>query len=228
MKRIVSRLASAALIAGAIVTAATAALAVTDVSNHSITCNTVSGTATFKPPLNATGTVGMEIAIKGKLTACIDNTDAGVRIDSGTFSGTLHDPTSFCDDLITTFQAPVVETGSLIYRWKANRTTPIRPTLSTQVVNSRTSDLYDPAAGVEPSTSGGTFGSNVASKYVALSFGTASVKGAFTGGDSGVGSSNIIVSRETFHLIHTLCDVGVPPGTGFKTLNFAIGTVTLQ
>jgi len=225
MKGIVSRLASAALVVGGIVTASTAALAVTNVSNHSITCNTVSGTATFQPPLNATGTVGMEIQIKGNLADCIDNTDAGVLVDSGTFSGTLHDPTSFCVDLITTFQAPVVETGSLTYRWKANRTTPITPTHSTQVVNNRTSDLYDPAAGVEPLTSGGTFGSG---KYVTLSLGTASVSGAFTGGDSGASSSNIIVSRETFHLIHTLCDVGVPPRTGFKTLNFSIGSITLQ
>jgi len=225
MKGIVSRLVSAVLVAGGIVTASTAAFAVTDVSNHSITCNTVSGTATFRPPLNATGTAGMQIIIKGKLADCIDNTDAGVLIDSGTFSGTLGDPSSFCPDFITTFQAPVVETGSLTFRWKANRTTPIRPTQSRQVVNSRTSDLYNAAAGVEPFTTGGTFGS---SKYVTLSFGTASVTGAFTGGDAGASSSNIIVSRETFHLIHTLCDVGVPPATGFKTLNFAIGTVTLQ
>jgi hypothetical protein len=225
MRGIVSRLASATLVAGGIVTASTAALAVTNVANHSITCNTVSGTATFTPPLNATGTAGMQIKIKGTLADCVDNTNPAVLIDSGTFSGTLGDPTSFCDDLITTFQAPATETGSLTYKWKANRTTPITPTHSTQVVNSRTSDLYDAAAGVEPATSGGTFGS---SKYVTLSFGTASVSGAFTGGDGGVSSSNIIVSRETFHRIHALCDVGVPPRTGFKTLNFAIGSVTLQ
>src|SRR5262249_18950856 len=108
MKGTVSQLGGALVAASAIVAASTVAFAVTkaDVSNHSITCNTVSGTAKFKPGVGAPDAPppgpAMQIMLKGKVTDCVDNTDAGVLIDSGTFSGTLTDPTTYCPDLITT------------------------------------------------------------------------------------------------------------------------------
>lgn len=189
--------------------ATSAAAAPVDVSNHSITCNTVTGSARITPALNDVGLGVPVFKIKGKLGGCVDNTNPGVLIDSGSFSGTIVGITTFCPDLIDS----VPWSGTLTYRWKANRDTPIAPTTSTQQINSFTGFLLSP---------GGSFGG---ATYITLSFGTASVSGAFTGGDGGSTSSNVIATSDDFYNRYaSLCAGSV----GVKSLTFGIGTVTLQ
>lgn len=183
-----------------------------DVSNHAITCSTVTGTMKFSPALDDIGLSTLVIKLKGKLTGCVDNTDGAVLIDSGTFTGVITNPTSYCPDLITTFQPPAPVTGTVVYKWKANPATPILQTQSTQVVDTRTGDLFAP---------GGPFG---VAQYVQLAFGTVSVSGAFTGGDGGVTSSNVFLTSQDIAGIQSLCATAA----GVKTFNIGIGAVTLQ
>lgn len=199
----------------AIVVASTTANAVTpkvDVSSHAITCSTVTGTAKLSPALDDVGLSPLTIKLKGNLAGCVDTTDGAVLIDSATFSGVITDPTNFCPDLITTFQPPATASGTIIYKWKANRTTPTLQTQSTQVIDTRTGDLFSPGGPFGPAT------------YVQLAFGTVSVSGAFTGGDGGITSSTVFLTSQDWAGIQSLCATA----TGVKTFDLGLGAVTLQ
>lgn len=183
-----------------------------DVSSHAITCSTVTGTAKLSPALDDVGLSTLVIKLKGKLTGCVDTTDGAVLIDSGTFTGVITGPTNYCPDLITTFQPPAPVSGSILYKWKANRATPILQTQSTQLVDTRTGDLFSPGGPFGPAT------------YVQLAFGTVSVSGAFAGGDGGVTSSTVFLTSQDWAGIQSLCATEA----GVKTFNLGLGVVTLQ
>jgi hypothetical protein len=184
-----------------------------DVSNDSITCNSVTGgSASIKPALTFAGSAQpVTIKVKGTLGGCVDNTNGAVIIDKGSFSGTLTGNSNNCTSLLGTNPA----TGSLSFKWTANKATPIAQTSSTQAVSTITGNLFAPAA------SDPAFG---AAAYAEFSLGTGAVTGAFTGGDAGATSSNVTVTQQDINTFTTLC---TPPAKGIKTLNFGIATITL-
>jgi hypothetical protein len=150
------------------------------------------------------------IRIKGKLNGCVDLTNPGVRIDSGSFRGTLVGTTNDCLALTTT--QPAV--GSLIYRWNANRDTPILQRSSAQAVSALSGSAFVPTT-VNPAFSGNS--------YLAFTLGTGLVTGAFTGGDAGATSTNVLVTSESNRFIAVNC---TPPG--IKTLHIGIGSMILR
>jgi hypothetical protein len=205
----VSRLAGAALVASSIVTASIAGAAppATDVSGHSITCNTVTGGVKIKPVLDDIGVEQPDFKFKVKLAGCVDNTDPGVVIESGKISGTIAVVNNFCPDFITTFMSPFAAEGTLVYKWKASKDTPITPTESMQVIDDLTGDLFMP---------GGPFGST---EYIQFSFLPVSVTGAF----AGTSSSNSFITSQDHDYYQVLC-----AGDGVKAFDFGLGTVTLD
>lgn len=207
-------LARATLVALCLVAGSTQAAAPRqDVSNDAIRCGTVIGTATFAPPLTFGGAAtSVRIRIKGKLAGCVDLTNPRVTIDSGTFSGTLVGTTNDC--LALTERQPL--TGSLTYRWKVNAETPIEPTSSVQAIASLTGASFAPAP-LHPGLAGVS--------YLALTLGSGSVTGAFTGGDAGASSRSVVVTSESATFFTTQCST---IATGIRTLHFGIGSITLQ
>jgi len=185
-----------------------------DVSNDSITCNSVVlASASLKPPLAFSGSASsVAIKVKGTLGGCVDNTNGAVIIDSGSFSGTLTGTSNNCTALLGTNPA----TGTLTFKWKANKATPILQTSSVVTVTTITGGLLAP---------GGAFG---AANYAQFSLGTSGVTGAFTGGDAGATSSNTNVTSEDAGAFNTMCTNGDGVKSGIKVLHIGLGTVTLS
>jgi hypothetical protein len=205
----------AALLTGGLVAGlAQAAPLKVDVGNDSITCSTVVGaTVSISPPLSFAGAANRAtIRVKGKLAGCVDTTNPSVLIASGSFSGTLTGETNNCSALSGT--QPVH--GTIVYSWKADPTTPLLQTSSVQTVNGITGQLFHPSPS-DPAFAGAAYGS--------FALGTASVTGAFTGGDGGVTSTSIAVTSEDIGLFNTLC---APPAAGIKTLHIGIAKLTLS
>lgn len=213
MNRTTLWLCGAALVATSILAgSARGAVPPADVSNHAIRCGTVVATAQFRPALSFAATAtAVTVKIKGKLSGCVDLTNPGLVIDSGTFQGTLVGTTNDC--LALTTNQPF--TGSLSYRWQANKETPITPTSSIQTVNDMTGGSFAPAP-VDQAFTGVS--------YFSFTLGTDAVTGAFTGGDAGATTTNIAVTSENSSFFTTSCAL---PG-GIKTLHIGIGTITLQ
>ena len=213
MKRTTLWFGGVALVAASMVAGpARGASPVADVSSDAIRCSTIVATAQFKPPLVFAGAASAAtINIKGKLNGCVDLTHPSVIIDSGSFQGTLVGTTNDC--LALTTSRPV--TGSLSYRWKANKETPITPTSSIQTVQEMTGGSFVPAP-VDQGFAGVT--------YFSFTLGTGAVTGAFTGVDSGATSTNVSVTSENSSFFDTSCALPA----GIKTLHIGIGTITLQ
>jgi hypothetical protein len=175
-----------------------------DVSNDSITCNTVIATVSVKPPLVTGGTAtSVVMAVKGSVAGCTVTGSNAASILSGKLSGKI---TATSNECITVFE-PL--TGTITMKWKADRTTPILQTSSTLNITNVSFSL---------------FGAPWNMTYGQFSLGTSSVTGAFTGGDNGATSSNTSLTSQDIGEILNEC--GSP--TGLKTLNVGLGQVTLQ
>ena len=212
MNRMIRLLSSAFLVTSSILVGTAQGAISTDVGNDSISCSTVIATASFRPALSFGGTAtSTTIKIKGKLNGCVDITNPAVLIDSGTFQGTLAGTTSDCLALTDTQPAA----GSLVYRWKANRETPIQQSSSIQVVRDITGALFRPAL-ADPAFGAGA--------YLSFTLGTGGVTGAFTGGDAGASSRGILITGESNHFFTTAC---APTAAGISTLHLGIGTIVL-
>lgn len=211
MKQISRWLGGATLVASILVRSAHGAAPPVDVSGEAVRCSTVTGTISISPPLVFAGTATtVRMKIKGKLDGCAVVTNPSLLIDSGTFQATLVLPTNDCMALTST-QAV---TGSVRYRWKANRETPIVPTASAQDVSSLTGFAFD--AGLVAQGLAGA-------SYLGLTLGTGAVSGAFTGGDAGATSSVLAVTSESSTFFIGAC--GTP---GIKTLHLGIGSIALR
>src|SRR5262245_3622009 len=140
-----------------------------DVSNASITCNTVIGTVSVNPPLVISGTATSTVMrVKGSVADCTVTGPDLVSIRSGKLSGKV---TAMSNSCITLFE-PLV--GTLTIKWKAAKTTPILPTSSTLAITNVSFSGYTAPWGAA---------------YGQFSLGTNGVTGAFTGGDDGAASS---------------------------------------
>jgi len=174
-----------------------------DVSNHSITCNTMVGIASSKPPLLIGGTAPTTMKVRTFLSGCAVTGPGSVSILSGKISGNV---TATSNECITLYQ-PLA--GTLTIKWKASEATPIVPKSTTMEIKDVTFSGYQAPWGTS---------------YGLFSLGVSSVTGAFTGGDNGATSSNVAVTSQDLGEIISQC--GSP--AGLKTLNVGLGTITLQ
>ena len=175
-----------------------------DVSNASITCNTVIGTASVEPPLAIGGTATSTVMrVKGSVAGCTVTGANPVSILSGKVSGQVFGTSNEC---ITVFQ-PL--TGTLTIRWKADKTTPIIPTSSTMSITN---------------VNFGGFGVPWGAVYGQFSLGTSGVTGAFTGGDNGTTSSNISITNQDIGEIVAGCN----SPKGLKKIYTGLGQITLK
>ena len=175
-----------------------------DVSNHSITCNTLVGTATSHPPLVIGGTASPRTTTaRASIAGCTVTGPSPVTIVSGKVTGKVTAATNEC----VTLSEPL--DGTLTIKWKADPSTPI-------LHRSTTMQITDV-----------TFGGFVApwgTSYGEFSLGVAGVTGAFTGGDNGAQSTNVTITNQDIGQILTEC--GSPHG--LKTLYLGLGTMTLK
>jgi hypothetical protein len=175
-----------------------------DVSNDSITCNTMVGTASIQPPLLTGGTATKAVmAVTGSVAGCTVTGLHSVSILSGKLSGKV---TATSNECVSLFH-PL--TGTITINWTADKTTPILQTSSTMNITN---------------VSFGTFSAPWGTSYGQFSLGTSGVTGAFTGGDNGATSSNVALTSQDIGEI--LAECGSP--TGIKTLNTGLGQITLQ
>ncbi len=188
---------------------ASAAIPMNDVSNASITCNTLFGTVSLKPGYLFGGSQPSTVKIKGTLDGCTvtGGSPSTPQFVTGTFKGTLAGAANDCFAFLSTNPLP----GTITIRWKAHPSTPLMQKSSTLTISTLTGTLFAP---------GGLFG---AAQYFQLSLGTTSVSGAFTGGDGGAASTNVAVTSEDFGPTSNSCETD-----GLKTLHLGLGRITLQ
>ena len=192
-----------------------------DVSTADVTCRTVFGTVKFAPVLVPFGTVAPEkIKIKGTIDGCtVTNAPSPVTILASTFSGTLESANNNALNLLTLNAV----TGTIVVKWKADKTTPIMQTTSVITPNATCGGQFAP---------GGAFGTTQYSSFhigAQASCGTAgaqpapSVSGAFAGNDAGATSTTDAITSQNTANITTQAN-----GPGVKGVNLGIGTFTLQ
>ena len=99
-----------------------------DVSNHSITCNTMIGIASIKPSLLIGGTAPTTMKVRTFLAGCAVTGPGSVSILSGKISGNV---TATSNECITLYQ-PLA--GTLTITWKAGEATPIVPKSTTMEI----------------------------------------------------------------------------------------------
>lgn len=199
------------LTAGVIVIAASAAQAQVDVSNDTITCNTVTGTALVKPALSNAGSASTPTltVVKGTLNGCSVSGPHAAVIDSGKFTGKLTGVGNTCTGLVGT----TPRSGTIVIKWKTPASfTGILQTSSTVTVTGVTGSLHSESLNGGPQSYG---------DFVINSSG---VTGAFTGGDGGSTSGNEIVASDDVGA--TL--LGCASTAGVKTLHIGLGTITLK
>jgi len=183
-----------------------------DVSGDHVVCNTVTGGMTFSAPLVNGGTAtSNSISVKGKLDGCTDTNNATVQLAGATFAGTLSGTTNDCNALSNLNAFPA---NALTVKWRT-------PTGAPKLTSKTSTITLNELSGLE-------YGADWAT-YVELQAGTLfetaplGVTGAFSGADAGAGSSlDIVTSLDDVHASEFGCN-----GAGVKTLNFAIGQITL-
>ena len=175
-----------------------------DVSNHSITCNTLIGTASSKPSLVVGGTAqSRKMIVRGTLAGCTVTGPTPVTILSGKTTGKVTAMSNEC----VTLHEPLA--GTMTIKWKADPSTPILQRSSTIEVTDVTF---------------GGFAAPWGASYGLFSLGMGGVTGAFTGGDDGAQSSNAQLTSQD--IAEILSECGSPDG--LKTVRTGLGTLTLK
>lgn len=180
-----------------------------DVSNDSITCNTVIASVKIAPPLSNSGSssTATNIIVKGTVNGCTVSGPNAATITSGSFGGKLAGTGNTCTGLLGTAPTP----GTLTFKWKADASTPLLQTST--VVN-------------VASTTGGTHSENLdggSQTYGDFIVNSTGVTGAFTGGDNGASSHNESVTSQDIGALLAGC--GAP--AGLKSINIGMGTFTI-
>jgi hypothetical protein len=181
-----------------------------DVSNDSITCNTVIATAGVKPALsnNGSSSTPTQITVKGVVNGCTVSGSNAATILSGSFTGKLAGTGNTCTGLLGT----TPDTGALTFKWKADPTTPLLQTSSVINVTGVTGGLHS------ESLNGGS------QSYGDFVINSSGVTGAFTGGNNGASSSNESVTSEDAGALLGECG----QVAGLKTIHIGMGTFTLS
>ena len=188
-----------------------------DVSNSTVTCNTVvKGSIKLAPALITGGALPTVFKIKGKLAGCTTNAP-GVTILNGksSFSGLVNVPTNDCAALLN----PGAVSGTITVKWKA--TPAILPTSSVITL-----DNGDATAGLFATgwlAPYGYFGLGVNPRPSGTAGNPVAVSGAFTGGSGGINSTADIVTGEDTAFILGQCG-----GLGVKAITIAIGQLQLS
>lgn len=207
---------SLAAVAATLLFAATASAQI-DVSNSTVTCNSIlKGSMKISPALATGGVLPTVFKVQGKLAGC--TTDAvGVTLVDGksSFKGEITLPTNDCGVLA----GPNTATGTLTFKWKATES--ISPNKSVVTINSGSlqSGVYAaPWGGMY-----GAFGLGV-STFPTGGAGTAlGVTGAFTGGDAGATSAAALITTQDLASTIASCT-----GGGLKVLDIGAGQITLD
>ena len=174
-----------------------------DMSNDSITCTTVNGTAPIAPLVTGGTAKSTTMTVRARVAGCTVAGLNAVSIRSGRLSGKLVSPSNNC----VTLMEPV--TGTLTMKWKADKRTPIAQRSSKMNVTN---------------VSFGVFTAPWGTSYGEFSLGVSGVTGAFTGGDGGGTSSNVSVTSQDIGEILAECS----SSTGLKTLYTGLGRITLR
>jgi hypothetical protein len=188
-----------------------------DVSNASVTCNTlVKASLKASPALVNGGTVPTTIKVKGVLAGC-SSPDAAVGFPEfkSKFSGAISLSSNDCSGLI----APSVSSASITVKW--NMVPKGAPNQSVITI-----DAGDLTGGLLTPGWGGVYaylGLGVNPRPSGMPGTALAVSGAFTGGDGGVQSTADLVSQEDVALVFQLCST-----TGVKALDLGIGQLHLE
>ena len=122
------------VLAALVATPAFAGAPKVDVSNDSITCNTLIATAGVKPSLVNGGSSPTLVTLKGTLGGCTVSGANAATVVSGSFSGKLTGTSNDCASLAGT----TALTGTLTFKWKGAATTPLLQTSSIVTVTTLT------------------------------------------------------------------------------------------
>jgi hypothetical protein len=161
--------------------AAQAAAPKVNVSNATISCTAVTGSAKFSPALNLTGGNPENTSVKLAVSGCTVSGVSGVVIASGKGSGVLHSASNLATNLL----GPTAVTGSVGIKWKTS-----------------TGKLSFPTSTVTVSVvTGGTPSDGYAS--LAITAGNATVSNDFAGTDGGASSTMYAETTQTVSQLTT-------------------------
>jgi hypothetical protein len=193
------------LLVGGLATTASAQVFTT--SGATVSCNTIIGSASIKPPITSLSTGTAVIKVKAALGGCTVTgaTPSGLTIVSGTLSGTLNTTGGAgCGGLL----APASITGNLVAKWKAGSGQKLDFSSTTLSGGSIVGATFAPGGALA-----GTYG------QFTLSGQTIQASSAFAGATP----STVAVTAEDIGNLGIQCAVG----KGIKTIHLSIGTVTL-
>jgi len=159
-----------------------------DATHLDVTCTTISGSATFVPPVTDNESAGSaSIKIKAKLSGC--TATGGVTVKSGAVTGTLTTTRTAGENGCTALAGGSLATGPLTTKWK---TTPAL-TSGSSVVNVN-------------SISGGIGGDGNASFQIPGTVPNSPPSGSFQGTDSGAGDATSAQTTTAALSILATCD----------------------
>jgi hypothetical protein len=157
-----------------------------------------------KPPLTSVPSAPLEVKVKGSLEGCTVTAGNVVSIVPGSsFSGKLFADGNGCDILGSNNSV----TGSVTFKWKADKTTPMLQSTTVVTFASMNGSAYTAPWG---------------SDHTKLVFGNATVSGAFGGATGLVGGMTVVSSQDAGAVLARCATV-----KGVKELDFGIGQLTL-
>jgi hypothetical protein len=181
-----------------------------DVSNATVTCNTINkGVIKIKPPLVNGGTAVPVLSLAGKLAGCSTSEGNVIADFKSSIKGTLTGTSNDCGGLLDGSGI----TGTITVKWGG--ALKITPTTSTITVSGG-----DVTNGVFSASWGGAYGQFQLGSPPGSAL---AVSGAFTGGDGGAASTAIAVTQEDLAVILGQC-----AGKGVKALNIGLGQLQLS
>jgi hypothetical protein len=190
---------------------------VVDVSNATVTCNTIlKGALKISPALVGGGTEpGATIKLKAKLAGCTASAPITLPDGKSSLSAVITVPDNDCTNLLSGAAA----SGTMTVKWKALQK--IEPAVSTVTIpaGSLTAGLLTPGWGA----SYGYLGFGINDRPSGSPGLPLSVTGAFTGGSGGANSTADFVSQEDIFVLLNGC--GSPAGV--KALNSGIAQLFL-
>jgi hypothetical protein len=175
----------------------------------SVHCNTIIGSASIKPPITTASTGTAIIKVKATLGGCTSTgaTPSEPTIVSGSISGTLNTVGGAgCAGLLS----PATITGNMVAKWKVASGQKLDFSSTTAGGGTIAGSVFGP----EPW--GGSYG------QFTLSGQALAANSAFAGGTPSIAA----ITAQDIGNLAGLCGSS-PPGKGIKTINLAIGGVTL-
>jgi hypothetical protein len=177
-----------------------------DTSGATVSCTTIIGSASIKPPITGASTGTAVIKVKAALAGCTvtGSSPGGLTIVSGKLSGTLNSTgAGGCGGLLM----PATLSGPMVAKWKAGSGQKLDFTGTTASNGSIAGSVFAPGGGLT-----GAYGE------FTLSGQTIQASSAFAGATPSI----VAVTAEDVGNLGAQC-----AGSGIKTIHLSIGTVTL-